>query len=464
MVKEMYAEYCPNCFKDVDTNTGVCLYCGYDQNRIKKRELAIPPINVLNETYLLGKVLGQGGFGITYLAKDISRDKYVAIKECIPESYTERDGNLDVIPKEGYEDAFEQCKERFREEISALYILKDNQFVVDVVDYFQEHNTLYFVMEYIDGVTLKYLSYAQGGTISYQNALLVLLTVASTLMEVHKLDYIHRDISPENIMISKTGDIQLIDFGACRNFAEEDEEEEETVFIKPGFAPPEQYDNSMSQGPWTDIYALGATFYILVTGLPLEESVNRVEEDHLRLLNDVKPEIPFYISDAIRKSMEVDIQERYSSIEEFLIDIAPATDEVAEIDIVTLNLIKEKQEEAYRGEINSQRENLKVPCVNVHIKDRLIKTMNIPEYEFLCIGRDYSIADIVIEEYSSISREHCIVGFDRSRDRFLVIDKSSNGTYFSNGYRMERYKENYLDPNDYFYIFNQDIKVTLFLE
>jgi serine/threonine protein kinase len=460
----MYKELCPNCFKNVDVSTGVCVSCGYDQKLAKKRELAIDPINILNARYLVGKVLGQGGFGITYFAKDMVENKFVAIKECAPDSYVYRDENLYIVIKDGCREGFEECKKKFQREISTLYRLRGNPYIVNVVDYFSENNTDYFVMDYIDGVTLKYLANAQGGTISYPNALLILLYIGSTILEVHRNNYIHRDISPENIMISKDGKIKLIDFGASKNFTQ-GEDDSEIVFLKPGFAPPEQYDNNDDQGPWTDIYALGATFYSIVSGLPLSASVDRLENDNVRPLIEVNSEVSKVVSDAIQCCMETDIRRRYRNMEDFLNQIYYDAQVVSEIDSKTLWLIKRKQESEYKSsEFNSLLLEDKFPYIRVDSGRMQGYKIRIPDYTFLSIGRDKRLVNIHIMDFPSISRQHCLIGYDMSKGSFIVLDQSSNGTYFSSGQRMEKNEYIYIDPGDSIFLGSDQLKITLILE
>ena len=133
----MYYENCPNCFSGVDPS-GVCGVCGYDQEKARKFEGVIEPMNILNARYLTGRVLGRGGFGVTYLAKDMVTNTKVAIKECMPESYAVRVNETEVMPKKDEDYAFGQCKENFRQESGALFDLRHNPFVVNVSNYFSE--------------------------------------------------------------------------------------------------------------------------------------------------------------------------------------------------------------------------------------------------------------------------------------------------------------------------------------
>lgn len=457
----MYNNICPNCFGTSNAETGACENCGYDQSIVKKNNLAIPPISILNARYLIGRVLGQGGFGITYLAKDMRENRLVAIKECVPESFAYRASNLALIAKDNEQAAFKQCKMNFISETRALYRLRGNPFIVEATDYFSENNTEYFVMEYIDGVTLKYLTHKRGGLTSYENALLIFLTVGSTLMEVHRHGIIHRDISPENIMIAKDGDIKLIDFGACRDFINHRSSENDSIFLKPGFAPPEQYTNNDRQGPWTDIYALGATFYTIVSGQPLVDSTYRLEEDPMKELRDINPEIPTIVSDAVKKSMEPQIQNRYESVEKFLNDMAPAAQNADHIDSKTLSFIKDKQETPYKSFVNSQNESIKFPYVEVVSGKSRGKQIKIPDYGFICIGRDPNSADLAVDDLLEISRQHCLVGYDRSKNHFVIVDKSYNGTYFNNGQRMLYNAECYIEPNSRFLLYSDEVQILV---
>jgi len=281
----MIYSFCPNCFNNVETF--VCPHCGYDQQNAKQFEGVLLPETILGARYLVGRVLGKGGFGVTYLSKDLLNGRIVAIKECLPEHYAYRAIDNGIYEKDENTVAFYQCKENFKGEINALTSLYDNPFVVDVLGSFDENNTTYFVMDYIDGVSLKILTNSNEGKIPLSDATLVLFTVGSALMEVHKRGIIHRDISPENIMIDRFGDIKLIDFGACKNYREKSYYKNESIFLKPGFAPPEQYQLSGNQGPWTDVYALAATFYTAVSGQPLVDSMQRCENDTMKSLYEL---------------------------------------------------------------------------------------------------------------------------------------------------------------------------------
>ena len=455
----MFYDICPNCFNSVGSE--VCPYCGYDQRNSKKYDEVLPPMTIVNAKYLLGRVLGKGGFGVTYLAKNLETNKTVAVKECMPELYSYRDRES-VLKKEENTLAFEQCKNNFRDEINALYELNDNAFVVNVLDYFSENNTEYFVMEYIDGVSLKVLSHSQGGKIAAGNAALVLFTVGSALMEVHRRGIIHRDISPENIMIARDGTIKLIDFGASKKFVGEAAYKNESIFLKPGFAPPEQYYADGNQGPWTDVYALAATFYTIVSGQPLIDSTFRVEEDTMKTLSELDCGISDYISAVVSKALEPEIGYRYKTVVDFLNDMSEIIEVSEHIDRDTLAVIEnEKAHENKLGSNEGMKGNVLFPYVTVATGNSVGKRVQIPDYGFIKVGRETKGMDIVLNDYTEISRYHCLVGYDRVNNRFIVIDKSANGTFYANGQRMIHNSESYLRPEDSFYVCHNGIKIDV---
>ena len=194
--------------------------------------------------------------------------------------------------------------------------------IVNVYEFFEENNTAYIAMEFLDGMSYKQYIAEHNGRVDCQTAVNVVLSVTDALREIHKVKIIHRDISPDNIFMvpvdsGKTNyKVKLIDFGAAR-FASGEEEKTLSIILKPGYAPPEQYRSRSKQGPWTDIYAVGAVLYRSVTGRMPEESVNRVVEDHLPPPNALVPEIPQYLSDTIMRAMALSQELRFQNVDQF---------------------------------------------------------------------------------------------------------------------------------------------------
>lgn len=454
----MFYDICPNCFESVHSET--CPNCGYNQISAKKYNDVLLPMTILNAKYLVGRVLGKGGFGVTYLAKDLESEKLVAIKECMPEHYSYRAGDYSVQHKDSNTFAFNQCKLNFRDEVNALYDLRNNPFVVDVLDYFSENNTEYFAMEYIDGVSLKVLTHSQGGKVSFESAVLVLFSAGSALMEVHGKGIIHRDISPENIMIAKNGDIKLIDFGSAKNYLKSQTTENGAIFLKHGFAPPEQYQFDGYQGPWTDVYALAATFYTIISAQPLVESRHRLEYDSMRTLAELGCDVPYYVSTAVERALATEINYRYQSVGAFLDDMAALASSVNGMDAGTLDVIRaEKERENVAGVVS--KETSELPYVEVLTGKSRGQKIQIPEYGSVTIGRSQETANLVVDDYSELSRSHCLVSYDSARNVFCVVDISMNGTYYSNHQRMIKDADSYLEPNSEFYLYASDLRLRV---
>ena len=217
--------------------------------------------------YVIYSVIGQGGFGITYMGMDELHQTKVAIKEYFPQGIVTRNvdyGDDVTITYVGQEANYLNGKQHFIDEAHIMLQFDKNQGIVDVIDFFEVNNTAYIVMEYLDGITLKqYLK--EKGRISAEDIQMLMVPLMESLDEIHSQGLIHRDISPDNIMVLSNGDIKLMDFGAARAYTDFGERSL-SVVLKPGYAPPEQYQTHGVQGPWTDIYALCATIYKCITG------------------------------------------------------------------------------------------------------------------------------------------------------------------------------------------------------
>ena len=269
------------------------------------------------EDYEIRYVLGEGGFGLTYLAHDMKLDKPVAIKEYLPADLAVRKGDNSVIPKSsGSESDFTWGLERFLDEARMLARF-DHKNIVRVHRFFQAHGTAYIVMEYVDGETLSSLLQREQ-TLSYQNLLSILNPLLSGLEIVHKGDVLHRDIKPGNIIIRDSGAPVLIDFGAARQ-AVGARSRSVTAIVTPGYAPIEQYSTRGRQGPWTDIYALGAICYRAMTGETPIDATERVRRDPLVPLSKqpISEGYPGSFLGAVDRALSVDEEERPQSIGEW---------------------------------------------------------------------------------------------------------------------------------------------------
>ena len=308
---------CKGCYKTYDKKYDLCPYCGYYDGAEPKEPFQLTVGTELADRYVLGSVIGFGGFGITYKAWDKTLETVVAVKEYYPGGLVNRiPGTKDVILFSGVKKKeFEFGLERFIVEAQNMAKFSTHENIVNVFTYFEENNTAYIVMEFLEGCTLSEKIKAEG-LLSTEDSVEIVLKACNALKDIHATGIIHRDISPDNIFIKTDGIVKLIDFGAAR--FSQNSESNYTIILKPGFAPPEQYEQISSQGPWTDIYAVGATLYYLLTGHKPEESTNRKIKDTLKEPVQVKTDIPEYLSNGITKAMALEPHMRFKSVDELI--------------------------------------------------------------------------------------------------------------------------------------------------
>ena len=298
--------------------------------------------------YTIEGVLGQGGFGITYLGIDELHEKKVAIKEFFPQGIVTRNIEYQdtvTVTFVGEKDNYEKGKERFLKEARTMAKFSKDEGSVKALDFFEINNTAYIVMEYLKGITLKqYLRENQ--RIAPEDLIELLVPLIESLDEIHSQGMIHRDISPDNIMVLPDGRIKLMDFGAARDYTEFGEKSL-SIVLKPGYAPPEQYQTHGVQGPWTDIYALCATMYKCITGENPPDAIERVMDDSLKKISEFGIDIPPQEEAAIIKGMSVSAKDRYQDIKDFCEDLYGGYEETSvpenkesEVEIETSSKIK----------------------------------------------------------------------------------------------------------------------------
>ena len=251
--------FCPNCFQSDCFNGRLCYQCGYEQKAaVDSRAMRAGVL--LKNRYFLGRVLGIGGFGITYLAFDSRLRQRCAVKEYFPVEWAVRmAGTNQIEPNSQLKDElYYHGKDVFVKEANILLEFQRESHIVNVRDFFEQNGTAYLVMEYVQGVTLSRYMREQNKPLSIALANQMVQEIGDSLHRVHKKNLLHRDISPDNIMYDNKGEMKLIDFGATREFAL-NSPQSISVMVKPGFAPIEQYSRSGRQGPHTDVYGLAAT-------------------------------------------------------------------------------------------------------------------------------------------------------------------------------------------------------------
>ena len=310
---------CTNCMRERRNPDGICEFCGFDVRTFELPRHHMRPFTILAGKYLIGNAIGEGGFGITYIGMDLNLEVRVAIKEYYPQGAAVRDCRTNDSTVWSYSKStqvfFEEGREKFINEAKTIAKFRNVPEIVGVIDFFRENQTAYIVMEYLDGQTLKQYLKATGGKITADELLRMMKPLISSLGKIHSQGLIHRDISPDNIMLMKDGSIKILDFGGARDFISQNGKSM-SVLVKHGYAPEEQYRSHGDQGPWTDVYALCATMYRCITGKIPPEALDRLYEDELKPSSSFGVNCPRYVEQAINKGLSVHKDGRYQSMEE----------------------------------------------------------------------------------------------------------------------------------------------------
>ena len=309
----MDKKFCPYCMNPVKEGE-TCKKCGLTEGVYTPRDHHLPLGSVLHDRYLVGRVLGEGGFGITYIGCDLNLEMKVAIKEYFPidRVYRFSQTSLQVSNYAHAAEKYNSGKIKFLREARTMARLDKQQNIVGVRDFFEENDTAYIVMEYVEGTTLKELVNQRGGRIPAGELLHMLEPLFPALTSVHDMGLIHRDISPDNLML-ENGKIKLLDFGCARESAAQSETM--TIALKQGYAPIEQYQHK-GQGPWTDVYALSATIYYCLTGKTPQSAVDRLSEEELVPPRKLGVDLTASQETALLRGMHVKSKERFQSVEE----------------------------------------------------------------------------------------------------------------------------------------------------
>ncbi len=302
-----------------------CPECGYCEADPGEVTLYLAPRTLLAGKYLIGRVLGQGGFGITYLGWDTTLDVKLAIKEFFPQGLVSRVPGQGKIASYsgGAREELNYGIDRFLSEAKMLARFEHHPNIVSVRDFFKANNTAYMVMSYVEGFTLEHYLAREGGKIPYHKAIDIVMPVMDALREVHAVGIMHRDISPDNIFIDNRGRVVLLDFGAARQDLR-DKSRSVSVILKAGYAPEEQYRSRGRQGPWTDVYAVGATIYRCITGRVPPESLDRMAEDDLVPPSQLGVDISAGLEQTLLKALAVKAEDRFHTVTEFQAELLEA--------------------------------------------------------------------------------------------------------------------------------------------
>ena len=309
---------------EISTEYTVCPYCGYVVGTPAEEAIHLSPGSKLHGRFLVGKVLGYGGFGVTYIGWDELLEQKVAIKEYLPSEFSTRmPGQTQVTVFNGEkEEQFRDGMKKFVDEAKRLAKFHHEDGIVQIYDSFEENSTAYIVMEYLEGETLKeYLD--KMGTMPEDDAVALLMPVMTALKAVHAEGILHRDIAPDNIFLTNDGKVKLIDFGASR-YATTSHSRSLTVIIKPGYSPEEQYRSRGDQGPYTDVYSLSATLYKMITGATPPDAMERrakyegESKDILVEPHKLNKKISVNRENAILNALNVRIEDRTQDIDQFI--------------------------------------------------------------------------------------------------------------------------------------------------
>jgi len=308
---------CMGCMREKGA-AEICPACSWREGTLPNSLLELVPGTVINGVYMVGRVLGEGGFGITYIGWDIANGRRVAVKEFFPRTAATRTSGSSLVtplsPQSA--EAYEYGLSRFSEESRVLTMFRDHPCIVSCLDFQSANGTAYLVMEYLEGKTLAAYLREKSGRIGGEAALNVTMRVLDGLREVHEHGLLHRDISPDNIFLTRAAGVKLLDFGAAR-FAIGERSQSLSIIFKQGYAPPEQYLSCSRQGPQTDLYAAAATLYKSVTGEIPPPSIERQTHDTLEPPSRLGVALPPKVEDALMRALSLEMRDRFKTAKDF---------------------------------------------------------------------------------------------------------------------------------------------------
>lgn len=416
-------ELCINCMNGTLVD-GRCNHCHQSEQPAKDRlYYALPARSTLHKQYYLGRVLGAGGYGITYLAWDLKNNRRVVVKELYPrENVIRLNDRFSIKSKPGSEKYFSHVKESFRHEAQTLYGLSEFPEVIDVYHLFEDNGTVYYVMEYLEGTDLSKLL-KNNGRMSWEQLSPLIKMVFRALNTLHKKGLIHRDISPDNIFVTSDGQAKLIDFGSVRNY---ENGNEMSTILKHRFAPFEQYQTRGNQGPWTDVYALSVTIYYALSGKLPQSAPDRIMHDNTRPLSELNPSVPQYVSKSIQKGMSCAIEDRYATVSLFAGDLFPG-----EPPLDNIGRVRSYNHQSPSGPDPSVSSNATYLIFTQGIRQGT--RLNLIKGKEITIGRSkecsFSYSEYSPKQVPGVSRHQCTIVLDNRGVIFIRDDGSSYGTY-----------------------------------
>ena len=307
---------CLQCMAELASNAEICRKCGTRVGSVASNPIAVAPATILHGKYLIGAVLGQGGFGITYIGFDLLLEIPVAIKEYFPAGKASRSGN--TIQWHSTQLDRQKGFESFLKEARKMAKLDNIPSVVRVREVFLDNETAYIVMDFVEGETLG-SRIKREGVMSPEACVGLLMPIMKDLCRVHEAGILHRDIKPDNIMLRPDGSAVLLDLGAAKELSASQMEEgkslSSSLVVSHGFSPFEQYMTNGKVGPWTDVYALCATIYYCTTGKIVPSAMDRMGDSVGIELPEGMPE---RFTSALTKGLALQPNERTKNVPELI--------------------------------------------------------------------------------------------------------------------------------------------------
>lgn len=424
-----------------------------------------------NGKYEVLSILGAGGFGITYRCINQDTGETCAIKEYMPEAIASRDPySKQIMPYDDKMRAYLHGKKRFLEEAEILMRMNHIPSVVHVWEAFEENNTAYYVMEYLKGTTLKQVMRSMGGKLPYPVACEAVIKAGNALDTIHRQAGIfHRDISPENIMVMPDGEIKIIDFGSAKSMSVS-ENQQFSVVLKPGFAPPEQYASNLSQGSFTDVYAMAGTFYYAASGRMIPVAPDRLMGVTYERLDRLVPECSPETAMVVENALNLDPKFRTQTMSEFIQGIIQTSGKTSvRVNTSSVNTSSVNTAKVSTAAINTAAQPIHItgqrtedPMKTVQPEPEEIlpeawievvtgacagKIFPVKANEPVTVGRSSKKSQYVIEGHPEVSGLHFQLMYAPQKNGFYVIDESVNGLYYK-GFRLEKGKKYKVLPGD----------------
>lgn len=403
-----YLKICPNCFLQ-GYDGGKCANCGYTPElKADWEDYVLPVGTLLNDRYITGRVLGVGGFGITYRVCDLRTGTICAVKEYAPSMICARAiGNRMVCRITERTDSYFHGLERFEKEAMLLMSLSDIPEIIHVFDYFRENNTAYYAMELLTGVDLSTLV-RKHGRFAFNEILPTILQVCGVMDRLYS-DYkiIHRDLTPENIRILEDGSFKIFDFG---NAKQEVKNPQETLLVKPSYAPPEQFSTTLPEGSYTDVYSIASTLFFTLTGKRLVPTNDRLNGVPYTSLYQMRLGVPKFISDAVDHALTLDYRQRTQTMRQF------AEELTAE---------------------NTSGPGSFMPYLEIIQGSGQGTMWRLPTDVWILIGSSPNHSNIVIPSSYGVSKKHVQVYYQSESNQFFIKDISTYGTWLE-GLKMRK--------------------------